>query len=55
MSILLKIIKPKKEVYKVPDAIDNKVAQIKLKAMGIRIDRLTAEQKKYLSSWQEGT
>ena len=45
----------KKEVYKVPDAIDNKVAQIKLKAMGIRIDRLTAEQKKYLSSWQEGT
>ncbi|MCK4912350.1 MAG: adenosylhomocysteinase [Candidatus Omnitrophica bacterium] len=47
--------KLKKEVYKVPDAIDNKVAQLKLKAMGIKIDKLTAEQKKYLSSWQEGT
>jgi len=43
------------KVYKVPDKIDEKVAQLKLKALGIKIDKLTAEQKKYLSSWQEGT
>jgi len=47
--------KLEKKVYKVPDRIDEKVAQLKLKALGIRIDKLTAEQKKYLSSWQEGT
>jgi len=47
--------KLEKKVYKVPDRIDEKVAQLKLKALGIKIDRLTAEQKKYLSSWQEGT
>ncbi len=47
--------KLEKKVYKVPDKIDEKVAQLKLKALGIKIDRLTAEQKKYLSSWQEGT
>ena len=47
--------KLEKKVYKVPDKIDEKVAQLKLKALGIRIDKLTAEQKKYLSSWQEGT
>jgi len=35
--------------------IDRAVARIKLDAMGIRIDRLTAEQSKYLSSWSEGT
>jgi len=44
-----------KNVYKVPDNIDKKVAQLKLKALGIKIDTLTAEQKKYLSSWQQGT
>jgi len=47
--------KLEKKVYKVPDKIDEKVAQLKLKALGIRIDKLTVEQKKYLSSWQEGT
>jgi len=47
--------KLEKKVYKVPDKIDEKVAQLKLKALGIRIDKLTPEQKKYLSSWQEGT
>ena len=35
--------------------IDRMVAQIKLDAMGVRIDRLTAEQAKYLSCWSEGT
>jgi len=47
--------KLEKKVYKVPDAIDEKVARLKLRSMGIKIDTLTPEQKKYLSSWQEGT
>lgn len=42
-------------VYKVPDEIDSEISRLKLDAMGIRIDTLTAEQKKYLQSWQEGT
>lgn len=43
------------EVYGVPEKIDNEIARLKLKALGIKIDRLTAEQKKYLAGWQEGT
>ncbi len=43
------------KVYKVPKDIDSAVAKMKLKAMGIRIDRLTEEQEKYLSSWEMGT
>jgi len=43
------------KVYKVPDEIDYKVAKLKLSSMGMTIDTLTKEQKKYLSSWQEGT
>jgi len=42
-------------VYPVPEEIDKKVAQLKLKSMGITIDSLTPEQEKYLSSWEEGT
>ncbi len=42
-------------VYNVPEDIDKNIARLKLKSMGIRIDALTPEQKKYLSSWQEGT
>jgi adenosylhomocysteinase len=44
-----------KKVYSVPDEIDRKIAMLKLKAMGIRIDMLTTEQKKYLESWEMGT
>ncbi|MBI4459475.1 MAG: adenosylhomocysteinase [Acidobacteria bacterium] len=44
-----------KKVYPVPEEIDQTVAQIKLESMGIRTDRLTPEQEKYLSSWSEGT
>jgi len=44
-----------KKVYRVPEVIDEKVAVLKLKSMGIKIDSLTAEQKEYLSSWQVGT
>ncbi len=42
-------------VHTVPEQIDRKIAALKLRTMGIRIDRLTAEQREYLSSWQEGT
>ncbi len=43
------------KVHDVPKAIDEEVAGLKLAAMGIRIDTLSEEQKKYLSSWQSGT
>lgn len=43
------------KVHDVPEDIDKEVARLKLKAMGITIDTLTAEQKKYLAGWQEGT
>ncbi len=43
------------DVYGVPKAIDGKVAQLKLSALGVKIDKLTPKQKKYLSSWKEGT
>ncbi len=42
-------------VYSVPPEIDSEVARLKLKAMGIKIDSLTTEQKRYLSSWELGT
>jgi len=42
-------------VYGVPPAIDEDVASLKLESMGVRIDTLTPEQERYLSSWQEGT
>ncbi|KUK13087.1 MAG: Adenosylhomocysteinase, partial [bacterium 42_11] len=44
-----------KKVYSVPEEIDREVASLKLKSLGIEIDELTPEQKKYLSSWEEGT
>lgn len=42
-------------VYAVPEEVDQEIARIKLEAMGIHIDTLTAQQEKYLSSWEEGT
>jgi adenosylhomocysteinase len=47
--------KLKNEVYKVPEDIDNRVAKMKLETMGISIEKLTAEQEKYLGSWSMGT
>jgi len=47
--------KLEKKVYKVPEEIDENVAKLKLKSMGIKIDELTEEQKRYLSSWEIGT
>jgi adenosylhomocysteinase len=43
------------KVYDVPKEIDEWISRLKLQSMGITIDKLTAEQEKYLSSWQEGT
>jgi len=48
-----KTLTPK--VYEVPVAVENWVAKLKLSSMGIRIDSLTKEQAKYLSSWDHGT
>src|SRR5580658_4575576 len=42
-------------VYAVPEDLDKQVARMKLEAMGVKIDRLTAEQEHYLASWSEGT
>ena len=42
-------------VHNVPDAIDQSVARLKLASMGVQLDTLTAEQLRYLSSWDEGT
>ena len=44
-----------KMVYPVPEKIDQQIAKEKLAAMGTQIDRLTAEQRKYLASWNIGT
>jgi adenosylhomocysteinase len=43
------------KVYPVPERIDKQVARLKLNSMGIKIDSLTPEQEKYLTSWEEGT
>jgi adenosylhomocysteinase len=43
------------DVYTVPPEIDAEVARLKLDAMGIAIDTLTEEQRRYLSGWEAGT
>lgn len=43
------------DVHPVPEEIDAEVALLKLRSMDIEIDKLTAEQGKYLASWQHGT
>jgi len=45
----------RKDVYGVPTDIDENIAALKLKSMGIKIDTLTAEQETYLESWEMGT
>ena len=45
----------KKQVYSVPQDIDANIAALKLKGMGVSIDKLTEEQVKYLASWEMGT
>lgn len=58
LSILFLVEKGKrleKEVYSVPGKVDEEIARLKLKSLGVRLDRLTPEQKRYLSAWEEGT
>lgn len=43
------------KVYVVPEDIDNEIARLKLKSMGVEIDKLTPEQEEYLRSWEMGT
>ncbi len=47
--------KLKAKVYVLPKKMDQTIASLKLKAIGVQIDKLTTEQRKYLSSWDEGT
>ncbi len=43
------------DLYSVPDEIDQEVAALKLKSLGLGIDRLSEDQIKYIDSWEEGT
>lgn len=52
---IAKTTKMQSKVYPVPKEIDEKVAELKLKTIGVKIDELTSEQKKYLSTWEMGT
>ena len=47
--------KLKNIVHKVPDEIDETIAEMKLSSIGVKVDILTAEQEKYLNSWEIGT
>jgi adenosylhomocysteinase len=42
-------------VYGVPEKIDSEIARLKLKSLGVKIDRLTPEQREYLAAWELGT
>ncbi len=42
-------------VYPVPEDIDREIARLRLAGIGVKIDKLTREQQKYLASWEEGT
>jgi adenosylhomocysteinase len=44
-----------KRVHTVPLELDREIARMKLESMGVKIDRLSAEQERYLGSWAEGT
>jgi len=54
-EFIAKSTKLETKVYTVPKEIDEKIAELKLKSMGVEIDELTEEQKKYLSTWEMGT
>src|SRR3989441_1003377 len=45
----------KPQVYVVPEHLDKEIARLKLDSMGHHLDKLTAEQERYLASWNEGT
>ena len=46
---------PARDVHPVPVEIDRRIAELKLDSLGVRIDALSEEQKRYLESWEEGT
>ncbi len=45
----------KPTVYPIPRELDEEIARLKLEALGVRVDALTAEQTAYLASWEQGT
>ena len=47
--------KLEKKVHRIPQSIDAEIARLKLESMGVKIDALTDEQRKYLDSWEMGT
>jgi len=55
LDIVKKHKQMKPDVYEIPAEQDQKIATLKLQSMGIGIDELTPEQKKYLNSYAEGT
>jgi len=55
VEYLVKTEKMPPRVHVVPREVDEVVAKLKLEAMGVKIDTLTEEQKKYLSTWELGT
>ncbi|OGN86164.1 MAG: adenosylhomocysteinase [Chloroflexi bacterium GWC2_73_18] len=44
-----------RRVYTVPEEIDRQVARLKLEALGVRLEAMTEEQARYVTSWREGT
>jgi adenosylhomocysteinase len=42
-------------VHLLPPEVDQEIASLKLRALGINIDTLTAEQIEYMTSWETGT
>ena len=55
VEYILENPKLKKHVFSLPPKLDQEIAALKLRSMGIKIDKLTQEQVKYLSSWEMGT
>lgn len=53
--MMVNATKMQKEVYRIPEDVDQEIARLKLEAMGIGIDVLTEQQEAYLNQWQEGT
>ena len=53
--ILQNVDELENQVYTIPEVVDRDIARLKLDSMGIKIDTLTEEQQKYLTSWEEGT
>jgi adenosylhomocysteinase len=43
------------KVHTVPEAIDREVARLKLESLGVEVDTLTSDQRRYLHSWEQGT